>query len=92
MGPKPLLGRTFNMNKKYKLYETEAEWNAKNTEIEAALGNNIPYAFISTVQNPESDDHGKFIMPVLILGSDITTSFFDMSETTPWGDEWDMTP
>jgi len=88
---KPSREPLFNM-KKYKLYDTESEWNAKNAEIEAALGipdgKTLNYAQVEIVENSESDDHGKFIMPVLFAGSWISTSFFNLGELVDWQDDW----
>jgi hypothetical protein len=80
--------------KKYKLYDTESEWNAKNAEIEAALripdGNTLNYAQVEIVKNSESDDHGKRIMPVLFEGSWVSTSFFNSGELVDWQDDWNV--
>lgn len=81
----------FNM-KKYKLYDTEDEWNAKNAEIEAALGipdgNTLNYAQVEIVKNSESSDYGKFIMPVLYAGSWVSSSYFNANELVDWQLDW----
>lgn len=91
MDPKTLLGRTFNM-KKYKLYDTTSEWLDKNAEIEAALGlpnkDAASYATLEVVTNPESSDYGKSIMPVLYIGSWISSSYFKASELVDWQIDW----
>ena len=78
--------------KKYKLYDTVTEWMDKNAEIEAAF--EIPnedttnYATIEVVTNPESPDYGKFIMPVLYLGSLVSSSYFNANELVDWQVDW----
>ena len=58
--------------KKYKLYETESEWDDKVSALEAHLGipteDTLNYAVIESVSNPNHPDFGKFIMPVTRFG------------------------
>ncbi len=79
---------------KYKLYSTESEWDDKNTSICAHLGIPSPqaerYADKATVQNPESDDFGKFIMPVITSGPFKCDDQF--SDPVDWDNSWDILP
>ena len=77
--------------KKYKLYATESGWNNKHDAIMAHLGipdgNTRLYAEKETVPNPESEDFGKFIMPVAIVGKWRCDDQFS-SGVVDWNDDW----
>lgn len=78
---------------KYALYNTSTSWNAKNAELETVLG--IPdehgtdkYAEIKEVENPESSDYGKFIMPVVTTGTWKCDDQFDPSQLMDLDPNW----
>jgi hypothetical protein len=79
------------IEKKYKLYATESGWDTKHDSLMTHLG--IPsggttsYAAKETVQNPESDDYGKFIMPVMFGGKWACNDQFS-SGVVDWQDDW----
>ena len=83
----------FNM-RKYKLYNTFAEWNTKHTalmthlEIEATP--TPTYAVVSVVQNPSSSDYGKFIMPVVTTGQWKCDDQFNANDLVVWNEEWQL--
>ena len=58
--------------KKYKLYDTEAEWQENNSAIESYLGipteDTLNYSVLDSVVNPSNADYGKFILPVTRYG------------------------
>ena len=80
---------------KYKLYATESGWDNKNTELCSHLDLPGPgaaaYAQKETVENPESDDFGKFIMPVIMTGPFKCDAQFS-SGVTDWKDDWNHLP
>ena len=80
---------------KYKLYATENGWDNKNAELCSHLGIPSPgakaYAQKETVENPESDDFGKFIMPVIMGGPFKCDDQFS-SGVTDWKDDWTNLP
>ena len=59
---------------KFRLYNTESEWNACHASVMEALGipsedgNTTTYAEISQVDNESPAAYGKFIMPVMSSG------------------------
>ena len=82
---------------KFKLYNTESEWNASHALVMEALG--IPtanglttaYAEISQVENEAHADHGKFIMPVIFSGSWKCDQLFD-GDLVDRDADWRQTP
>ena len=81
--------------KKYKLYATESGWDNKHVSLMAHLGipagNNLRYAIKTTVQNPDSSDHGKFIKPVVTTGEWKCDDQFS-SGVVNWNNDWDNLP
>ena len=79
--------------KKYKLYATESGWDNKHDSLMTHLG--IPdggttaYAQKETVQNPDSDDYGKLIMPVVRHGKWSCGDQFS-SGVVDWQDDWNI--
>ena len=81
--------------KRYKLYATENGWDTKHAALMAHF--NMPnevaqsYARKETVMNESSDDHGKFIMPVIQEGPFDARDQFS-SGVVDWVDEWSNLP
>jgi len=77
--------------KRYKLYATESGWENKHEAVMARLGipdgNTLLYAKKETVSNSESEDFGKFIMPVLYYGKWRCDDQFS-SGVVDWNDDW----
>jgi hypothetical protein len=81
------------IEKKYKLYATENGWDAKHEALMTFLGipdgTTVRYAEKETVQNPASDDYGKFIMPVIYGGKWSCGDQFS-SGVVDWQDDWNI--
>jgi len=77
-----------------KIYDTIDEFDAKETEICTNLGIPTPdggtlrYAEPQIIDNPASNNFGKFPFPVKFQGSWNTGSYFNESETVPWDPNW----
>lgn len=77
--------------KKYKLYATESGWDNKHASLMEHFGiprgNTLRYAEKTTVQNSDSSDHGKYIMPVIQEGPYDARDQFSGS-VVDWGSDW----
>ena len=83
--------------KKYKLYDTEAEWVTKNASLETILGipdghGTLRYAEILQVGNAENADFGKYIMPVCMDGTWKCDDEFTASDLVPFDPTWNLPP
>ena len=83
------------MMKKYKLYATESGWDNKHVSLMEHLGipdgKTVRYALKTKVENPDSDDFGKFIMPVLTSGKWKCDDQFS-SGVVDWQNDWTIPP
>lgn len=76
--------------KLFKLYDNISDFQSDNARVEGVLG--IPsggtthYASGDRVDNPESADYGKYILPVFTSGKYKCDSLFDSSSLVGWGD------
>ena len=77
--------------KQYKLYATESGWDTKHDALMNHLGipdgTTLRYAEKTTVSNPENDDFGKFIMPVVGNGQWACDDQFS-SGVVDWNPDW----
>ena len=77
-----------------KIYDAQADWNAKEVEIMSELGIPTPdgqtlrYAEIQEIDNPDSGDFGKYPFPVLYHGTWKTNEYFDEGELVDWDPNW----
>ena len=77
---------------KYRLYDTESEWTAKNAALETHLG--IPtsgtaqYASPGQVSNEENDDYPKWVMPVVTRGRWACADQFDADNLVEYQAGW----
>ena len=80
--------------KKYKIYDTPSEWDEKQEALVVHLGirsTSTPcYAIRSIVENPESSDFGKFIMPVCMDGRWKCDDQFSPSDLVDWREDGDI--
>ena len=89
------LAPLFNMSeKKYMLYDTPSEWNEKEESLIDYLDVRSTltpaYATLSIVENTDSSDFGKFIMPVCMDGRWKCDDQFDASDLVDWQDDWNI--
>ena len=79
---------------KYQLFTEKSDWTAKNEEIDSFLslpiGTTLTYGQPDTVQNPDSSDFGKFIMPVMFIGTWKCDDQFNASDLVDWQADWDI--
>jgi len=79
--------------KNYKLYATESGWDNKHAalmeHLEIPDGKTLRYAEKITVLNTDSDDFGKYIMPVLTSGKWKCDDQFS-SGVVAWQSDWDI--
>jgi len=61
------------------------------THLEIPDGTTVRYAMKRTVENPDSDDFGKFIMPVCYVGKWACGDQFS-SGVVDWQNDWDIPP
>ncbi len=77
--------------KKFKLYATQSGWDNKHASLMEHLGipdgKTLRYAEKTTVENPASSDHGKFIIPVLTSGKWKCDDQFS-GGVVDWQDDW----
>ena len=77
--------------KRYKLYATENGWDTKHaalmTHFSMPNDRATRYADKETVANESSDDHGKYIMPVIQEGPYDARNQFSSGVVT-WNPEW----
>ena len=83
--------------KKYRLYDEEDDWTAKNSALEVHLGipdgkGTLRYAEISQVGNPDNSDYGKYIMPVCTIGNWKCDDQFDASNLVDFDPTWNLPP
>lgn len=81
------------MHKKYILLDSEESFNSEHSQIMTALGlpddkGNSVYANVSTVNNPDHVEFGKFIMPVVMSGVWKTSQQFDSSSLIDFDSDW----
>ena len=80
--------------KKYKLYDTPSEWNEKQESLVEHLDVQSTltpcYAVMALVENTDSADFGKFIMPVCMDGRWKCDDQFNASDLVDWQPDWNI--
>ena len=83
--------------KKYRLYATSSGWENRHASLKTYLG--IPteagtteYADRIQVGNSENDDHGKYIMPVMMDGRWECDDQFNPSDLVDFDPTWNIPP
>lgn len=77
---------------KYVLFDTIEAWESTHARIKEALG--IPnanakiYANVLSVANPDSEEFGAFIFPVVESGKWDCVEQFNPDELVEWQDDW----
>lgn len=82
---------------KYRLYASSSGWDNRHASLKTYLG--IPndegtteYATKLRVGNSENDDHGKYIMPVMMDGRWECDGQFNASDLVDFDPTWNIPP
>jgi len=83
--------------KKYRLYSSQSGWTNRNASLETHLG--IPngkgtfcYGVLAQVENPDNDEYGKYIMPVMMDGDWKCDDQFAPADLVDFDPTWRIDP